>query len=293
MAKPSCYPERFVVPDEYRSPCVLWPDYHLSEQHEYTAEVVYENSSDNSNGGRWADPTSIVESDELLMRQTFYGSDPPNLKALEHVGVQFISGIPINPWERTGLTGRGLLGKFGPNHAADPILVRFNTTNMQFQFVAIKRNDTKQWAIPGGMVDAGETVSETLCREFTEEALAGNTSQLLDTMFETSHLVYRGYANDMRNTDNAWIETEVRLFWPNDNSTSNLLLAPCADEALASKWINFSDIHFLDFFSAHQKYLTIAKDMCMNMLSIMSPGEKLELMKSVPKKKRTREEYLI
>eukprot|EP00966_Prymnesium_polylepis_P267671 6183489-Prymnesium_polylepis.1 len=34
--------------------------------------------------------------------------------------------LPVNPWERTGLTGRGLLGKIGPTHAADPIFVRLN-----------------------------------------------------------------------------------------------------------------------------------------------------------------------
>uniref|UniRef100_A0A493TA46 Uncharacterized protein n=1 Tax=Anas platyrhynchos platyrhynchos TaxID=8840 RepID=A0A493TA46_ANAPP len=29
-----------------------------------------------------------------------------------------------NPAGRTGLTGRGLLGRWGPNHAADPIVTR-------------------------------------------------------------------------------------------------------------------------------------------------------------------------
>jgi len=36
--------------------------------------------------------------------------------------------------------------------------------------VAIQRKDTGSWALPGGMVDAGEAVSETVRREFTEEA---------------------------------------------------------------------------------------------------------------------------
>lgn len=38
--------------------------------------------------------------------------------------------------------------------------------------VAIERLDTKQWAIPGGMVDPGEKVSQTVKREFMEEALS-------------------------------------------------------------------------------------------------------------------------
>ncbi len=35
----------------------------------------------------------------------------------------------------------------------------------------ILRKDTREWAIPGGMVDAGEQVSATLKREFGEEAM--------------------------------------------------------------------------------------------------------------------------
>ena len=38
------------------------------------------------------------------------------------------------------------------------------------QFVAIQRGDTGEWALPGGMVDAGEAVKATLKREFMEEA---------------------------------------------------------------------------------------------------------------------------
>ena len=38
-------------------------------------------------------------------------------------------------------------------------------------FVAILRKNDNEWAIPGGMVDPGETISMTLKREFTEEAL--------------------------------------------------------------------------------------------------------------------------
>lgn len=39
------------------------------------------------------------------------------------------------------------------------------------QFCAIQRRDCNEWALPGGMVDPGEHISETLRREFLEEAL--------------------------------------------------------------------------------------------------------------------------
>ena len=41
---------------------------------------------------------------------------------------------------RTGMTGRGLLGRFGPNHAADPIVTRYESF--------YKRNSSAAYAIP-------------------------------------------------------------------------------------------------------------------------------------------------
>lgn len=32
---------------------------------------------------------------------------------------------PLNPIGRTGITGRGLLGRWGPNHAADSLVTRW------------------------------------------------------------------------------------------------------------------------------------------------------------------------
>ena len=46
--------------------------------------------------------------------------------------------------------------------------------------MAIQRRDTSEWAIPGGMVDPGENVSETLRREFMEEALDSGTLGTVD-----------------------------------------------------------------------------------------------------------------
>ena len=36
---------------------------------------------------------------------------------------------PINPIELTGLCGRGILGCWGPNHAADPIITYIDKNN--------------------------------------------------------------------------------------------------------------------------------------------------------------------
>lgn len=45
--------------------------------------------------------------------------------------------------------------------------------------VAIQRRDNSMWAIPGGMVDSGEKVTNTLKREFIEEALNGEKGYFL------------------------------------------------------------------------------------------------------------------
>lgn len=68
--------------------------------------------------------------------------------------------------------GRGLLGKWGPNHAADPIVTRYDPTRPgQLQVVTIKRADTGEKALPGGMVEPTQTVPQTLASEFKQEAL--------------------------------------------------------------------------------------------------------------------------
>nr|CAI5854490.1 unnamed protein product [Callosobruchus analis] len=49
-----------------------------------------------------------------------------------HIGIyQVVDGRPLNPEGRTGLIGRGVLGKWGPNHAADPIVTRWKLMTMQ------------------------------------------------------------------------------------------------------------------------------------------------------------------
>ena len=129
-------------------------------------------------------------------------------QTLTEAGVRCDSeGRPLNPRGRTGMVGRGLLGKFGPNHAADPIVTRFHPRTDQLQFVASRRTDTGDWAIPGGMVDAGEICSLTMRREFEEEATRQQIShkeapieirreqkELLDELFDSGRQVYCGCA---------------------------------------------------------------------------------------------------
>lgn len=43
-----------------------------------------------------------------------------------YVGKYLIeNGYPLNPMGRTGIRGRGVLGRWGPNHAADPVVTQW------------------------------------------------------------------------------------------------------------------------------------------------------------------------
>jgi ADP-ribose pyrophosphatase len=165
---------------------------------------------------KWADPPAPLSSDliaEVLSRKTY---ETKGVLLWDHE-----KRLPLNPRGRTGLAGRGLLGKWGPNHAADPIVTRLHPTTNQLQMVAIERADQPGvWALPGGMVDEGETVSETVQREFRAEV--GNIpdpegqrlfEEATGRLFASGGtVVYRGYVDDPRTTDHAWIETTAFHF---------------------------------------------------------------------------------
>lgn len=210
-------PERTAVPDDKVSWGVPWADYAPVN---FIAPPV-------ASQPVWADdPANIKnikfnELDGKVNRVSFEG---------KYEVTQ--AGMPLNPRGRTGMCERGLLGRFGPNHAADPVVTRWVRTedgdivkNAEgepvLEFVAIKRKDNGEWAIPGGMVAAGETVSLTLKREFGEEAF--NTIEAtkeereqiekrLEEFFKAGDTIYKGYVDDPRNTDNAWMETVVQNF---------------------------------------------------------------------------------
>lgn len=114
MCRNGLYPRsnvsRFPVPDEL----VFWTE-PFAEYNPpfYTAPHI--------GGQSWADvplPSETSQphwnhNDGTVNRVSFHGD------------YQIKDGLPQNPIGRTGITGRGLLGRWGPNHAADPIVTRW------------------------------------------------------------------------------------------------------------------------------------------------------------------------
>src|SRR5262245_5131441 len=97
----------------------------------FTAQVVL----DNHRPGGWADPPDPRQVSRALVSLT----GPLEFDEL---------GRPLNPRGRTGTADRGRLGKWGPNFAVDPIVLRKNATG-EHELLAIRRKDSGAWAIPG------------------------------------------------------------------------------------------------------------------------------------------------
>lgn len=133
-------------------------------------------------------------------------------------------GRPLNPWGRTGLAGRGRLGKHGANFSADPIVTRVRQSCLEV--VLIQRRDCGQWALPGGMVDAGEEFVSAARRELHEE-----TGLELD--FGAARQVSSGYVDDPRNTDHSWMESRAYHL----HLTAEGLLPRGGDDACQAAWV--------------------------------------------------------
>jgi len=127
-------------------------------------------------------------------------------------------GQPLNPAGRTGRSGRNL-GKWGENQARRVLL--------------IKRSDIGAWAIPGGMVDPGESAPAALVRELREETgvdLRGRFPVVLD----------RRYVEDWRASDHAWVTSTIALY-----QLPASLAATAADDAIDAAWWPLDDLNAL------------------------------------------------
>jgi ADP-ribose pyrophosphatase len=220
----------------------------------YTASVV------RANEGVWADKDRLSpkEMDEKVSYAIF---DDYNLYSMQSYPHRDASGRWLCPFGRTGMAGRGVLGQWGPNHAADPIITRTVARDAidtpVVQVLLITRNDdTRQLAFPGGMVDAGEIVRETLKRELCEEALCEN--EVVHRLFSEGErgLVYCGPVMDWRTTDHAWIETTAMHFHATGDVAQGLELH-ITDTREVSKvaWYDIDTVDPAAMFASHGDWL--------------------------------------
>lgn len=164
------------------------------------------------------------------------------------------AGWPLNPTGRSGRSGRNL-GKWGENAAADPVVIAGSGADRRI--LLIKRDDIGVWALPGGMVDPGETAPAAVTRELQEETGVDLLGQVPDAILR------RAYVADWRNTDHAWVSSTAALYL-----LSDVVTAVAADDAMDAKWVPFLDIDQLaadladdgGLYEAHRPILTVAAD---------------------------------
>ncbi|KAJ8731301.1 hypothetical protein PYW07_004465 [Mythimna separata] len=236
--------ERFPVPDDK----VSWSsEYKEYQPHNHTASSIH--------GRPWADP----DIGDPSFKPQWNNADG-KVSRVSYMGqYNIVNGYPLNPIGRTGISGRGILGRWGPNHAADPVVTRWkrlengevekdqSSNKPILQCVVVKRRDTGDWALPGGMVDPGEKVSATAIREFQEEAMNSlelgedqklALNQRFEKFFQEGDVVYKGYIDDRRNTDNAWMESIAYNFHDNNGATVGALKLNAGDDAVGVRWVD-------------------------------------------------------
>jgi ADP-ribose pyrophosphatase len=202
---------------------------------EYTADVVLQHD------GQWADPQDVEDVKRTFLTRTSRGEVAVALDA---------QGRPLNPLGRTGLQGRGLLGRWGRNQAGDPLLTRVHPETDRLQVLVIERKDSGQQALPGGMVDEGEEIATTVARELFEETGA-------KLSFEGATVVFTGVVDDPRNTDNAWLETTV-LHKHLTAAEHNAMTLQSGDDARSVHWANVDRDLLASMYASHGDYVRLA-----------------------------------
>ncbi|CAG5123899.1 unnamed protein product [Candidula unifasciata] len=269
-ARSEMYPRsnvrRFPVPDDKVPWSVPFPEY----------QPVYYTSKSVLDQPAWADREDILNG-----RVPEWNKVDGAINRCSHMGIYTLdpeTKLPRNPIGRTGIIGRGCLGRWGPNHAADPIVTRWKLDEQGkpeldeegkkiAQFISIKRGDCNEWAIPGGMVDAEEVITYTMRREFGEEALNSmevpecekeKIAYSVDKLFKNGVEVYRGYVDDPRNTDNAWMETVAMNFHDADGSGVAQFKLTAGDDAVGVQWLDLH--HEISLYASHKDFLKKVAD---------------------------------
>lgn len=245
------YPSRVPVSDE----SVDWnssaADYRPPE---FTHTAVTENMKlplDDSN--RWADKEDV----DVEHRWTTYYGQPRLLSAL----AKDSDGRVLNPAGRTGLAGRGLLGKWGPNSVCDAVVTRWNPDCPNvLQVACMQRKDTGEWALPGIVVGGPSSLASKFKNEILGKSagaiLASGVENGVDILLSHGIEIFSGYIDDPRNTDHAWMEGSAYLFHVDGPLQQMQLKA--GKMAIDAKWLDITP-DLLKLYGGHYLIVMIAE----------------------------------
>lgn len=187
-------------------------------------------------------------------------------------------GRPLNPLGRTGVRGRGSLGKYGANHAADMIPAYYNPSNDTFYYLTIRRRDTREVACAGGMIDPGDqaklakqatsvvtqTSKNAATRELKEEAITEEGAAVLAEALADPNktiVIAAGVVDDARNTDFAFMVSTAFLATMDKQTAMKIMLQKENDEVLDVAWRSLWEIKHdaIGVFASHMSFFKIAE----------------------------------
>ncbi len=194
IEKPESYPDRQVIlideapwsvdSDRYKPPYYVAP------------AVVAAGYMEGD--GRWAHPEDVAQATGLVITGRSNKADD--------------LGRPLNPRGRTGIAGRGLLGRWGANPAVAAVIVRASAEGDGLEFLVGKRTAQLGAALPRGMLNLDESLNDGLQRILASKA--GLRIQDLE-----ARQIFDDFYYDYRQTDHSWVELEAWLVGPDDRLT--------------------------------------------------------------------------
>ncbi len=191
--RPDSYPPRLRVPIDEAPWGAECPDY--TPPYHVDPSVLSNDGSEKAGG--WADPEEFVKAQEPGER--------------ERAETRDAAGRALNPRGRTGIAGRGLLGRWGSNFMVGAVVVRTGGTEGELDILLGRIGEGGDLSLPQGFVAPGEHRETAMAR-----VLEGTTGWRPEP--GTGDVVFEGYSYDARQTDHAWIEIQTRLFHLGDGS---------------------------------------------------------------------------
>jgi ADP-ribose pyrophosphatase len=230
--RPSSYPHRQRITIDmslWRFKC---PEY--NPPHHVDPSVLENDNTKVANG--WADPEDIG-----LLKSKF----PETIKT-------DVKGFPLHPRGRTGIAGRGLLGKWGANPAVNAVVIQ-GSTGDTMELLLGKNSDSNFLWLPTGFVLNNQDPKKEIHRVIL------NKFGWMPDM--DAGIIHQGFSYDPRQTDSAWIDMTSFLFqvkreeipveFNDDRSFDEVSWWPLTTELIKS--LNPSQVPFLKQAEKHYK----------------------------------------
>ncbi len=142
--------------------------------------------------GGWADPEDVSAMDLSAIADTSRWKDD--------------QGRPRNPRGRTGIAGRGLLGRWGPNYAVTAIIARRTEPEAPLEILLARRDIDGDPELPAAFFAADHDEYDALAAMLETEV---NWSDDVGDAEE----VFDGEVYDARQTDHAWVHSKAMLIY--------------------------------------------------------------------------------